>query len=324
MTMRVLLFFTCFMVLNSCDNDLDLVADYKDIPVVYALVNPSDTAQYFRVERVFVDPETSALEIAQNPDSLYYENLSVQLIRPNGNAVSLERVDGNQEGFVREEGVFASSPNILYKVKTSELGALQDGNQIDLQIDRQDESPLITATTTIVGETDLLFPRSETNITFEYDRDILFRWKGSSSAEIYNVTMLMYVQEFDGSELTEKVLTYPIAKNVTDQEFEFLGLNFFSFLASNLDPDPNIIARFFNGIDVIVTAGGSELAQIVRLNLANTGITSSQAIPTFSNVSEGLGIFTAIDQTVERGFGIAPITRDSLINSVLLSGYNFM
>ncbi|NNL93551.1 MAG: hypothetical protein HKO66_15020, partial [Saprospiraceae bacterium] len=64
----------------SCDNELNVVEDFKDIPVVYGFISMSDTAQYIRVERAFIDETESALVLAQNPDSLYYLNASVTLI----------------------------------------------------------------------------------------------------------------------------------------------------------------------------------------------------------------------------------------------------
>ena len=64
---------------NSCSNDFDLVDTWKDIPIVYGLLNVNDSVQYIRVEKAFLDEETSALVIAQEPDSLYYGNISVEL-----------------------------------------------------------------------------------------------------------------------------------------------------------------------------------------------------------------------------------------------------
>ena len=71
--MRLILLLCVFaFAMVSCDNELDTIEEYKDIPVVYGFISLSDTAQYIRIERAFVDPNQSALDLAQNPDSLYY------------------------------------------------------------------------------------------------------------------------------------------------------------------------------------------------------------------------------------------------------------
>ena len=60
------------LILSQCSNDFDVTADWKEIPVVYAFLNPKDSAHYIRVEKAFLDPETSAYTIADIADSLYY------------------------------------------------------------------------------------------------------------------------------------------------------------------------------------------------------------------------------------------------------------
>ena len=54
---------------SFCSNDIDLTSEWKDIPVVYGLLSKSDTANYIRVEKAFIDNEKSALDLAQIPDS---------------------------------------------------------------------------------------------------------------------------------------------------------------------------------------------------------------------------------------------------------------
>src|SRR5688572_25735004 len=103
------------IVFASCDNELIVTDEWKDIPVVWGLLNESDTAHYIRVEKAFLDPTTSALDIARIPDSLYYDNALVSLRRiSTGQIFPLERVNGDLEGYPREGGVFAETPNYLY------------------------------------------------------------------------------------------------------------------------------------------------------------------------------------------------------------------
>ena len=103
-------------LITACDNELVVVDKWKDIPVVWGLLSKSDTAHYIRVEKAFLDPTTSAYDIARIPDSLYYDEAVVTLKRVNtGQVFTLERVDGDLEGYPREGGVFAEVPNYLYE-----------------------------------------------------------------------------------------------------------------------------------------------------------------------------------------------------------------
>jgi len=142
--------FASLMLFSACDNDFDLVADKREIPVVYAIIDAVDTAQYFRVERAFIDESVSALDIAQNPDSLYYKDAVVTLTRlSTGEAWTMQEVDGNLEGYPRQDGIFATSPNILYKLRTEDI-TLEPLEEYKLTVDIGDDNPQIEATTTLI------------------------------------------------------------------------------------------------------------------------------------------------------------------------------
>ncbi len=100
----VLLIACCVSVsLQNCSNEFELTEKWKDITVVYGLLDGSDTAQYILIEKAFLDESTSALLIAQNPDSLFYNNIIVEMqeIPVSGGSGSffvLDRVDANLEG----------------------------------------------------------------------------------------------------------------------------------------------------------------------------------------------------------------------------------
>jgi|GEM_PF-1985705 len=128
----VLALLLCFGLLNnSCDNEVDVVGDWKEVPVVYGVINPMPLFEavephYIRIEKAFLDPRTDAFQIAQRADSLYYGPFDLEVIlyeqSLQGAQVittpldTLERINAVDEGLGdREEGIFASSPNYLYK-----------------------------------------------------------------------------------------------------------------------------------------------------------------------------------------------------------------
>ena len=63
--------------MGSCSEDFDIAAPYKDITVVYGLMNIGEPVQYIRIQKAFLDPNKSALEVAKIPDSNYYRNITV-------------------------------------------------------------------------------------------------------------------------------------------------------------------------------------------------------------------------------------------------------
>jgi hypothetical protein len=83
---------------------------------------------------------------------LYYNDLSVELQEyVNGNLVSttlLDKVDGNSEGLVKDTGIFADSPNILYKTTQ----ALHPDSRYNLVVTKPDNGSQTTASTAIIND----------------------------------------------------------------------------------------------------------------------------------------------------------------------------
>jgi hypothetical protein len=76
-------------------------------------------------------------------------------------------------------------------------------------------------------------------------------------------------------------------------------------------------------MDIQIWCAGHELEEFVKIAQANTGITSTQDIPTYTNLSEGLGIFTSRNVATHTGFKIGTVTLDSLRNGIVTKDLNF-
>ena len=48
--------FLVVLFFSSCETDVVLEGEWKDIPVVYAFLSIQDTAHYVRVEKAFLQP----------------------------------------------------------------------------------------------------------------------------------------------------------------------------------------------------------------------------------------------------------------------------
>jgi len=321
--MKYGIFTFLIICLFSCNNELNIVETYKDIPVVYGMLSVNEDVQYIRVEKAFIDENISGFEIAKIPDSIYYQDAIVSLENVNtGATVNLTMVDATNDGFGREEGVFATNPNYLYKISSSELD-LTPGTPYKLIIERSDVLPIVEAQTILIDETRFLSPSPNTsNIDFNYTQFNTFRWRNDGAA-IYDLLMrINYRERINGGTFESKSVLWPVAKNVEDIEFQTIGQNFYSFIAGSLSNGPEFDRRFDN-VDVILDAAGVELLEFNRIASANLGITSSQDVPTFSNLSEGLGIFSSKSRSEIFGIGLSPKSLDSLMNGQITQSLNF-
>lgn len=332
---RIVLAFTIITCLlaGSCSNDFDLVSEWKDIPVVYGLISPSDSVHYVRVEKAFLDESTSALEIAKNTDSLFYPpNVTVRLEEVDGTqSFVLDRIDASTLGINREDGVFATNPNILYTfVSTS----LQGGEEYQLLIERGDNLPTVTASTIMVD--DLRFsssfnPDGNPINWLPGEGDVSARWRFSEQVAIYDFQMNMKIKETNTTDGSSEINTYTwlIENTESIQGGSLSGsiridpLGLYIFLGNTLERSTDI-TREFMSYNFEIVGGSGSIAEYLTIGRANTGITSSQILPTFTNLSEGVGIFSSINNVISEEQFVTSATRDELSVNSRTQPFNFL
>jgi len=324
------------MALGACSNDFDLTTEWKDIPVVYGLLNPQVESNYVRIEKAFLDESTSALTIAQIPDSLYYDNISARLkvVTPGGDGAELPltRVDAATEGLVRDNGIFAQSPNILYK--TSE--PLSKGVQYELIIDRDDVLPPITARATVLSDIRPIRPRPESILELDYgnpNATLTVTWAIQPEMKIFDVRLVYHIKEFpfnNPDDSTIITLVKDIKTFVKAPDNDRLSIvenmpavEFYTFLRDNL-PENSEIQRELLSYDILIEAGGESLLDYIDVVQANTGLTSSQIITSFTNLSEGFGLFSSRTSAKIEGLTLKALSRDSLSRGIFTRNLNFV
>ncbi len=319
--------------ISSCSNDFTLNAPAKEIPIVYGLLSRADDTHYIRVERAFLEEATSGLELAQQADQLYFDDdIEVAIVRlSNQRSFPLQRVSGEVEGIEREAGIFATSPNILYKIDAATL-QLQENEQYELVIRNNTETILTTAITSIVSDLRLNRPIPGNNklpIRILEDDELTIIWAADETASFFDVQMHINYEEWTATTSAtpqQKTVIWNLSSNQTaidgPNKVEVEGIEFYRFLASAIPTDASVL-RLLTGLDIVIDAGGQELFQYINVGQANTGITSAQVLPVYTNLSEGLGVFSSRNQFVEEDFFVDSTTRDLLRDGELTRDLNF-
>jgi len=326
--------FSLAIIFSACDNELVVTDKWKDIPVVWGLISKSDSAIYIRVEKAFLDPTTSALTIAKIPDSLYYENAVVQLKRiSSGQIYTLQRVDGTDEGYPRDSfqtsqpdsaGIFATSPNYLYKIKGNEIN-LAIGEKYQFILHRNDHTDLVTAETIILPKPVLRVPSPGSLCSFKPNSLFTFSWNPIQDAGIFDLHVMFHYDERSPSTnnlYEHKSFDWVVVRNWTDREYKVDGSEFYNSIAAHIEEDITATRRF-DSLDITVWCAGLELYEYIKVIQANNGPTSTQDIPFYTNLSEGIGIFTSRNLSINTGFGLTPASLDSLKNGSITGDLNF-
>lgn len=310
-----LILLCCF----SCTTDFDLEGDFEDLPVIYAFVNRQDTAHYIRVERSFLTGGADATLLAQDPDKIYYPSAKVELekVGTTTQKFTLNRVDGNKEGYPREDGPFAKAPNYLYKIKANLLN-LKGGETLRIVVTPSENRSKVFAETTVLTDLQSLDRPASPVAMVDYSRSITFAWNAPTSARLFDLRLRIHYRESTtGNNFEDKTLDWTVIKDLerTDEELRvshtITGQQFYTFLADNIDGSVNR-RRIFDGFDVLVTAGGKEMADLLRISRANLGITSSQVTPQYSNVTGGVGVFSSRATLLRTGLQLSGPSNDSL------------
>jgi hypothetical protein len=318
--------------MGSCNNDFDLIEEGEDIPVVYGFVNLGDSAQYIRVENAFSDEETNALTLAKQEDAVYYENIEVRLVNEaTGSEFVLERVNAANEGYVRDEGDFLVDPNYLYKIKTEELD-FAGGEVVRLELIRGDDLDIVTARTPVLPPSEIRLPLLDRPVGISSTGNLTIQVNTNEEVGLIGMRMIMYIIETDQLDPTVRdtaEVVWNIASsfpNDTTRTFQFLnveGRQFYTTLVDQLD-DTKPVNRVFSHFDLEVLTAGKETLEFRRIALANGGLTGSLELPLYSNLSEGIGLFSSKNITTTEGFFLGNTTRDSLANGQITEGLNFV
>lgn len=328
------------LIMTTCSNDFELNAPGRDIPVVYGFLSSQDTAHFIRIERAFLPDNQSAFEVAQNPDSVYYQNLDVRLeeLDQSNNVVNtftLEEVNGTDIGFPRESGIFVDDPNILYRFETISPDTLIGGVTYRLVINRGDNREEVTASevmTSPVGR--FTAPREPTSLNIIYGTDPvrpIVTWRRAEDTKVFDLNIRYHIQEWNLNDPTNKTMKtiegtlqreVDVSSNSISVSADFEPAIFYTILGNELEANPDIRRRLVN-YDFVAVGVGSEYERFIEVGRANTGLTSAQLINRYSNVQGGVGLLTSRTTGVYAGFTLKAQSKDSLRNGVITRDLNF-
>ena len=294
---------------NRCSNEVDLYADYKDITIVYSILNESEDTSWVKITKAFTGPG-NALTIAHNPDSSNYPyKLDATLIgRVNSNdlpPIALDTITIYHK--LEGDSIFYYPRQLMYYTTES----LDVNAEYTLEIDKKGE--IVSAVTPLIGNFAITYPFNTMDFMFDHE----IKWNSVKNGKRYEVTTIFNYKEYlPGTyedtlnlQLTlESIYTNSVqvskdTEGGENMELPYVGDNFFSELENKLEDIPNI-ERWTGLVDVVISAGSEVLHYYIEINDAAAN-SILQELPNYSNINNGTGIFAA---------------RHSVVKSTRLSG----
>jgi hypothetical protein len=309
----------------SCSTDVNLYAEYKQVPIIYGLLEPHADTSFVKITRSFYvqgDPHETAL----NPDSSNYPGkLDARIIEYcNGDSVR-EIILDTITVIDKEQGLFyAPMQKLYYTTEQLPLNSTTKKYSYKLKVVLP-EFTLYT-TTDLVG--DSYFDVQSLGVDFSkiyinsVSRRFLFR--PAINASYYDVSFAFNFKEQrtpDGDSVPRTVQwfvgTYSDYELSTRMEGDFYVFYyrpevFYQQLEEFIGNDTDGVSRFFGDypVDVIITAGGDKLDQYVHVGNALVGTVQSES--DLSLIDGGYGVFSS-RYTIRHAVGLAGETVPDLL-----------
>lgn len=286
--------FAATLLLASCEVDFSPNASWREIPVVYCVLDQDDDTSYVRVERCFLG-EGSIYQYGAVSDSLNYPQGAIEVsILAYRNGFLVDSIPFAYTLRDHDSGAFAFSQQPLYFAPTA--GRLLDDCTYRLNIRRTaDRSLLATATTTLVLQTDdqlITQPTVNKKFSFTDDREYCqIAWNSLPNARLYQPIIRFYYERLGDTLFVDLPGPTKVANGTAAAHIvKYSRSSFLEGLKQYFDGDS--VARFYVPIvDIFLSACNEDLNAYIASSSGNSSIDNGREI--YTNIQGGVGIFGA-------------------------------
>jgi hypothetical protein len=312
--LKLLLLILSGFVVNSCKTEFATIAPYKEMVCVYGVIEHQQNINYIRINRVFLT-DGDAYAVAQNDDSVNFKEgeLSVTLEKykdgvlkntfPLSDTVLTTLPAGdfnvNQRLWVCYNQLASFGTNgtdegavISYKLKIHNNTTGKDFYGETKMV--QDATVDIASGGPLAGNTISL-----TNVSFP----VKLSMYNPQFGKLDNMTLRFFYQEFpnvnDTLTYVDKFIDWNLGNQVVENvnstittvKYQFMGEDFYRFLAAKIQPDAGIWARRARYIQVIFTSCGEEFQLFSEVSAPSNTIVQDK--PIYTNITDGVGVFSS-------------------------------
>jgi len=317
----------------ACKEDIDLSTDGKETAVVYALLDQTDSIHYVRINRAFYGG-TNALEIAQIPDSSYFDSTQVDaFVYEISNSDTLRRFRLRDTLVFNKDnnGVFFAPKQRLYYFETDKNSPLNDAlnYRVDISINKnkfrvQGGTQLIRNSKIIKALSgDISFSFASYNAGKLIYNPISVNFS-PGSAVVSNVSLDIYIKEFlDDNKSQIKKINWNLGNvNLSkgaNNSISTNGENFYKKIKSQCT-DFNVLKRVLYRIDVNLMFCSSEFIEYQKSLYPSSSLAQSKIEYTNLTVTNGMrvkGLFSSRKNEIYQILPYKLNSSDKLINRAI-------
>jgi hypothetical protein len=328
---KLLLFLPLVYLLSSCETDFEVNAEYREIMVIYGLLDHSDSTHYVRISKAFLGDEDANVMAADPENSAYPDILDVKVEEWTNGSLTRTYALNRVLTTGKEPGVFSYPEQYAYtftahlnkaavykiKVKNNETG-YEAGAETPLVGDFTIDKPLYNPV-----KPQISFVNQSGNYT-----DGICEWLSAKNGRLYEpVFRFNYRETLPGTgDTTSHTVNWRLssvkssAMNGGEKlSTTYNGEGFFRILQSSI-PEKTGVKRFIGNIDFMISVGGDELSTYIDLNRPSNTIIQER--PFYTNINNGIGIFSC-RHTVIQSYALSQFTVSKLLSSEYTSRLGF-
>ncbi len=291
-------------IICSCNDKLQVNANWKDITVVYGLLSQNNDTAYIKITKAFLG-NGNALQYAKIPDSSTYPGkLDVRLEAWLGSTLVKTYVFDTMTIHTKQAGdsIFYFPTQMVYYCPT---GHLDQNNTYRLKITHTKTGVVDSASTTLVHNFNVDTPDPYIKlmdfIPGQYFNVIFDQAYGGKR---YQLVVRFHYLETTGSGSKPKSFEWLVFNDyeVSDPyevsseplEQSFSSDVFYTVVKANiktLKADPSVSSRTAQYVDFIFSVASDDLN--TYMNATEPSLSIIQERPSFSNIYNGIGLFSS-------------------------------
>lgn len=307
-----------FLSFTSCNKDLNVNADWKEVTVVYGLLDQTTDTTFIKITKAYLGPG-DALMFAKIPDSSNYkEPVEARLEEYNGEIfirnISLDTLTIHNK--VQGDSIFYYPDQLMYFT----TARLNENYIYKLYIKNQKTGKVVTSQTALVHDFNILRPASQAS--FPPGGEFQVQWSPAKEGKRYQLLIRFFYKDYYKSDPKTGVLksadwiVFNDVKSpeyVSTQPFDlyFASDGFYSFVGSRIDSNSNVDHRTAEWCDFIFSVAAPDMN--TYMEVTEPSLSLVQERPPFTNIVNGIGLFSArYEKRQYDTLFVSPLTKTEL------------
>lgn len=323
--LTLLSLFAGSLLWTSCETDFSLNGDYEITPIVFGLLDHTESTHIFKITKAFMGDDDN-LVYAQVADSSYFTSVDAQITEyknntPTGRSWQLhDSLISNKD----TSGIFYGPTQKVYVFYEANLDS---SAEYRLEADLNEGAHQISASTELIDgfyvsngvyqNQKLTFAGDNIAEDKDYKNWIFTLYEGHNGSR-YSYKYTVHWTEYYSNSTSK---SFSATRNNGDKDQEdpespgtqiasFGGLDFYTWMAEIIPDDPSVVKRTFDGLSLRITAAHYNFDQY--MDVAKPVSSIAQVQPEFTNINGGLGLFSSRMILDVTGFTLNKASRKEL------------